>query len=80
MRHNNDMSITKILNSLSESFTEDAMFLIHSYFDILQTKLETVRVPQTKQGFILQGLYYFINEYIEDHVSNLIKDSFMLIV
>ncbi|MHA2123529.1 MAG: hypothetical protein ACW990_20215 [Promethearchaeota archaeon] len=69
MRHNNDISITEILNSLSESFTEDAMFLIHSYFDILQTKLETFRVPQTKQGFILKGLYYFINEYIEDHMN-----------
>ncbi len=69
MRHNNVINITEILNSLSESFTEDAIFLIHSYFDKLQNKLETSGVPQTKQGFILKGLYYFINEYIEDHVN-----------
>ena len=69
MRHNNDINITEILNSLSESFTEDAMFLVQSYFDILQNKLETSRVPQTKKSFVLKGLYYFINEYIEDHVN-----------
>ena len=69
MRHNNVINIAEILNSLSESFTEDAIFLIHSYFDNLQKKLESSGVPQTKQGFILKGLYYFINEYIEDHVN-----------
>ncbi len=69
MRHNNDINIAEILNSLSESFTEDAIFLIHSYFDKLLNKLETSGVPQTKQDFILKGLYYFINEYIEDHVN-----------
>ena len=76
MRHNNDINITEILNSLSESFTEDAIFLIRSYFDKLQNKLETSGVPQAKQGFILKGLYYFINEYIEDHVNKNSKISF----
>jgi hypothetical protein len=69
MKPDNDINIIEIINSLSESFTEDAIFLIHSYFNKLQNKLETSGVPQTKQSFILKGLYYFINEYIEDHVN-----------
>ncbi|MHA1969655.1 MAG: hypothetical protein ACW964_17885, partial [Candidatus Hodarchaeales archaeon] len=67
MKYDKQLNVSEILNSLSENFTEDAIFLIHSYFDKLQKKLETSGVPQTKQGFILRGLYYFINEYIEDH-------------
>jgi hypothetical protein len=69
MKPDNDINIIEIINSLSESFTEDAIFLIHSYFNKLQNKLGTSGVPQTKQSFILKGLYYFINEYIEDHVN-----------
>ncbi|MHA2306910.1 MAG: hypothetical protein ACXACU_16135, partial [Candidatus Hodarchaeales archaeon] len=69
MKYDKQLNVSEILNSLSENFTEDAIFLIHSYFDKLQKKLETSGVPQTKQGFILRGLYYFINEYIEDHIS-----------
>ncbi len=69
MKHNKQLNVSEMINSLSESFTEDAVFLIHSYFNKLQNKLETSGVPQTKQGFIVRGLYYFINEYIEDHTS-----------
>ncbi|MFX0141356.1 MAG: hypothetical protein ACFFDN_47400 [Candidatus Hodarchaeota archaeon] len=69
MKHNKRLNVSEMINSLSENFTEDALFFIHSYFDKLQKKLETSGVPQTKQGFIIRGLYYFINEYIEDHTS-----------
>ena len=69
MKHKTQVNVSEMINSLSENFTEDAIFLIHSYFDKLQKKLESSGVPQTKQGFIIRGLYYFINEYIEDHTS-----------
>ncbi|MHA2247155.1 MAG: hypothetical protein ACXADY_19575 [Candidatus Hodarchaeales archaeon] len=69
MKNDKRLNVSEILNSLSENFTEDAIFLIHSYFDNLQKKLESSEVPQTKQGFIIRGLYYFINEFIEDHTS-----------
>ena len=67
MSHKTDMNVTEILNSLRDNFTGDAIFLIGSYFNRLQNKLETSGVPQTKQEFILKGLYYYITEYIEDH-------------
>ncbi|MFX0186031.1 MAG: hypothetical protein ACFE95_23355, partial [Candidatus Hodarchaeota archaeon] len=69
MKHNKQMNVSEMINSLSENFTEDAIFFIHSYFEKLEKKLETSGVPQTKQGFIIRGLYYFINEYIEDHTN-----------
>jgi hypothetical protein len=58
MKHNKQLNVSEMINSLSENFTEDALFFIHSYFDKLQKKLETSGVPQTKQGFIIRGLYY----------------------
>ena len=72
MRNSNPLNITEIMDSLSDSFTDDAIFLIQSYFDKLNTKLDASGVPSTKQKFIVRGLHYFINEYIEDHLH---KDS-----
>ncbi len=67
MRNSNYLNTTKMMESLSDSFTDDAIFLIQSYFDKLTTRLDNSGVPSTKQKFIVRGLYYFINEYIEDH-------------
>ena len=61
MRNSNPLNITEIMDSLSDSFTDDAIFLIQSYFDKLNTKLDASGVPSTKQKFIVRGLHYFIN-------------------
>jgi len=69
MKNDKQYNVSEIVNSLSGNFTEDAIPLIHSYFNKLYEKLEHSGVPQTKQNFILKGLYYFVNEYIEDHTN-----------
>ncbi len=65
---NKKVDLQKIVDSLEENFTEDALFLIQSYFSKLLNKMIESGVPYSKQHFILNGLYYYLNEYIEDFI------------
>ena len=69
MNNKTNFKILEIIDSLSESFTDDALFLIQSYFKKLNKKMIESGVPHRKQRFIIDGLQSFLDEYIEDSIG-----------
>jgi hypothetical protein len=65
----NNPYLQKIIDEIAENFTDDALFLVQSYFKKLVSKMEESGVPEAKQKFILNGLHYYLNEFIEDYTS-----------